>query len=225
MSNELCYLSAIEAISMFRQKKLSPVELMTAVIDQSERVEPAINAFSHTFFDSALEKARKAEARYHKGAARGALDGVPVGIKDEVDVRGQPNTEGSLLHENRIADEDAILTARLREQGAIFHARTTCPEYCSLWNTHSRIHGVTRNPWNLDITPGGSSGGSGASLAAGTSTLATGSDIGGSIRFPASQCGLVGFKPPYGRVADWRPSKEQACSLWIGSRVGNRASQ
>jgi amidase len=175
---------------------------MTAVIAQSERVEPAINAFSHTFFDSALEQARKAEARYNKGAARGALDGVPVGIKDEVDVRGQPNTEGSLLHENRIADEDAILTARLREQGAIFHARTTCPEYCSLWNTHSRIHGVTRNPWNLEITPGGSSGGSGASLAAGTSTLATGSDIGGSIRFPASQCGLVGFKPPYGRVPE-----------------------
>ena len=81
MSNELCYLSAIESTSMFRQKKLSPVELMTAVIAQSERVEPAINAFSHTFFDSALEQARSAEARYHKGAARGALDGLPVGIK------------------------------------------------------------------------------------------------------------------------------------------------
>jgi amidase len=130
------------------------------------------------------------------------LDGIPVAIKDEVDVKGQPNTEGSLVYENRIAHADAFLVERLRREGAIFHARTTCPEFCSLWNTRSRLFGVTRNPWNTDITPGGSSGGSGASLAGGTSTLATGSDIGGSIRFPASMCGLVGFKPPFGRVPE-----------------------
>jgi Asp-tRNA(Asn)/Glu-tRNA(Gln) amidotransferase A subunit family amidase len=130
------------------------------------------------------------------------LDGLAVAIKDEVDVQHQRNTEGSLIYENRVADEDAILVARLRTEGAIFHARTTCPEFCSLWNTHSRLFGVTRNPWNNDVTPGGSSGGSGASLAAGTSMLASGSDIGGSIRYPASQCGLIGFKPPYGRVPE-----------------------
>jgi Asp-tRNA(Asn)/Glu-tRNA(Gln) amidotransferase A subunit family amidase len=202
MNNDLCYLSAVEAIEMFKSGTLSPVELLKVQIAQAERVEPHINAFSDTFFDQAMEQAKDAEARYGKGSPSGMLDGITVAIKDEVDVEGQRNTEGSLIHEHRIADEDAVLVARLREQGAIFHARTTCPEFCSLWNTHSRLHGVTRNPWNLDITPGGSSGGSGASLAAGTSTLATGSDIGGSIRFPASQCGLVGFKPPFGRIPD-----------------------
>ncbi|MFT5481749.1 MAG: Asp-tRNA(Asn)/Glu-tRNA(Gln) amidotransferase A subunit family amidase [Halieaceae bacterium] len=202
MSNELCYISALDATSLFRSKQLSPVELMEAVIEQSECTESDLNAFSHTFFDSALEQAKAAEHRYRIGRPLGLLDGVPVAIKDEMDVAGQVNTEGSLLYQNRIAEEDATLVGRLRSEGAIFHARTTCPEFCSLWNTHSRLHGVTRNPWNLEITPGGSSGGSGASLAAGTSTLATGSDIGGSIRFPASQCGLVGFKPPYGRVPD-----------------------
>jgi Asp-tRNA(Asn)/Glu-tRNA(Gln) amidotransferase A subunit family amidase len=202
MSNELCYLSAVEATELFKNGELSPVELMEAIIARSERAEPSINAFSDTFFEQAVEMARASEARYTKGEPMGLLDGLPVAIKDEVDVRGQRNTEGSLIHEHRLADEDAVLAARLRAQGAIFHARTTCPEFCSLFNTRSRLFGVTRNPWNLEITPGGSSGGSGASLAAGTSTLASGSDIGGSIRFPASQCGIVGFKPPFGRVPE-----------------------
>jgi Asp-tRNA(Asn)/Glu-tRNA(Gln) amidotransferase A subunit family amidase len=202
MNNDLCFLSAVEAVEQFKSGTLSPRELMAAVIAQAEQVEPDINAFSHTWYEEAMEQAAEAETRYQQGSPLGPLDGLPVAIKDEVDVLGQPNTEGSLIHEDRISTEDAVLVARLREAGAIFHARTTCPEFCTLWNTHTRLHGVTRNPWNLDITPGGSSGGSGASLAAGTSTLATGSDIGGSIRFPASQSGLVGFKPPYGRVPE-----------------------
>ncbi len=202
MSDELCYLSAVEATQLFQNGDLSPVELVKAVIAQSERFEPAINAFSHTFFEEALEQARIAESKYAGGKTVGLLEGVPIAIKDEVDVRGQRNTEGSLIHRNRIAEDDAVLAARLRGAGAIFHARTTCPEFCTLWNTHSRLFGVTRNPWNLEITPGGSSGGSAASLAVGTTTLATGSDIGGSIRYPASMCGLVGFKPPYGRVPE-----------------------
>jgi Asp-tRNA(Asn)/Glu-tRNA(Gln) amidotransferase A subunit family amidase len=202
MSNELCFLSAVEATRLFRSKELSPVELLEALITQSERVEPDINAFSDTFFEQAMEQARLAETKYVNEQAVGLLEGIAVAIKDEVDVKGQRNTEGSLIHEHRMACEDAILVARLRSEGAIFHARSTCPEFCSLWNTQSRLFGVTRNPWNLEITPGGSSGGSGASLAAGTATLASGSDIGGSIRFPASMCGIVGFKPPYGRVPE-----------------------
>jgi Asp-tRNA(Asn)/Glu-tRNA(Gln) amidotransferase A subunit family amidase len=202
MSEPLHYLSATEALALFRSKELSPVELMQAVIAQGEKWEPEINAFSHTFFDEALEQAKASEARYAKGEPIGVLDGIPLAMKDEIDVKGQPNTEGSLLYKDRVADEDAVLSARLREAGAIFHVRTTCPEFCSLWNTHSRIHGVTRNPWNTDITPGGSSGGSGAALAAGGATLATGSDIGGSIRFPAAMSGVVGFKPPFGRVPE-----------------------
>ena len=202
MTEPLHYLSATEALQKFRSRELSPVELMQAVLDQAERWEPHINAFSHRFFDQALDEAKASEARYAKGEPIGVLDGLPVGLKDEVEVEGQPVTEGSLLYKDRIGEKDAVLVARLREAGAIFHARTTCPEFCTLFNTQSRLFGVTRNPWNLDITPGGSSGGSGAALAAGTATLATGSDIGGSIRFPASQCGLVGFKPPYGRVPE-----------------------
>jgi len=202
MSQELCFLSANEALDLFKSRELSPVELMAALIQRSEVKEPEINAFSHTFFEQAMEQARASEIRYGKGQALGALDGIAVAIKDEVDVEGQPNTEGSLIYQHRVADEDAVLVARLRQEGAIFHARTTCPEFCSLWNTTSRLFGVTRNPYNLDMTPGGSSGGSGASLAAGTSTLASGSDIGGSIRFPAAMCGLVGYKPPYGRVPE-----------------------
>jgi Asp-tRNA(Asn)/Glu-tRNA(Gln) amidotransferase A subunit family amidase len=202
MSEALHYLSATEALELFRKRDLSPVELMEANIAQSELWEPRINAFSHTYFDEALEQARASEARYAKGQPLGVLDGIPLAMKDEISVVGQAVTEGSLLYKDRIADEDAVLTARLRKEGAIFHARTTCPEFCSLWNTHSRLFGVTRNPWNLDITPGGSSGGSGAALAAGMAMMATGSDIGGSIRYPASMSGLVGFKPPYGRVPE-----------------------
>jgi Asp-tRNA(Asn)/Glu-tRNA(Gln) amidotransferase A subunit family amidase len=202
MSEPLHYLSATNALRMFRERTLSPVELMQAVIKQSEVWEPRINAFSHTYFDEALKAARASELRYAKGAPLGVLDGLPLAMKDEISVQGQPVTEGSLLYKDRIADEDAVLAARLRKEGAIFHARTTCPEFCSLWNTHSRLFGVTRNPWNLDITPGGSSGGAGAALAAGTTVLATGSDIGGSIRFPASMSGVVGFKPPFGRVPE-----------------------
>jgi Asp-tRNA(Asn)/Glu-tRNA(Gln) amidotransferase A subunit family amidase len=202
MSLSLAYITAIEATRLFRDRQLSPVDLLKAQIAASELIEPKINAFSHTFFDQALDQARASEARWNRGEPRGPLDGVPVVIKDELDVAGQPNTEGSLIYRDNIAKSDATLVARLRAAGAIFHARGTCPEFCTLWNTHSKLFGVTRNPWNLDITPGGSSGGSGASLAAGTTTLATGSDIGGSIRFPASQCGLVGFKPPFGRVPE-----------------------
>jgi Asp-tRNA(Asn)/Glu-tRNA(Gln) amidotransferase A subunit family amidase len=202
MAEELHFVSAIDAVRRFEAKQLSPVDLVQALIARAEKVEPEINAFSDTFFEQALERAKESEARYAKGEPVGPLDGVPVAIKDEVEVAGQRNTEGSLIHENRYAEEDAILVARLRAAGSIFHARTTCPEFCSLWNTQSRLFGVTRNPWNLEITPGGSSGGSGASLAAGTSTLATGSDIGGSIRYPASMSGIVGFKPPYGRVPE-----------------------
>jgi Asp-tRNA(Asn)/Glu-tRNA(Gln) amidotransferase A subunit family amidase len=202
MSEALHYLTATEALKMFRSREISPLELMEAVIARSEACESELNAFSHTYFEQALDAARASEARYARGEPCGALDGLPLGMKDEIEVAGQPVTEGSLLYENRIAEKDAVLTERLRSAGAIFHARTTCPEFCSLWNTQSRLFGVTRNPWNLAITPGGSSGGSGAALAAGAAMLATGSDIGGSIRFPASMSGVVGFKPPYGRVPE-----------------------
>lgn len=195
---ELCYLPAVEALALFRTKKLSPLELLRAQIRRSEEVEPHINAFTECYFEEALEKAAGAEGRYARGDAR-PLEGLPIAIKDESEIRGKRTTQGSLVLKDHVSEQSAYVVERLERAGAIFHARTTTPEFCLLFQTFSRLWGVTRNPWNLEITPGGSSGGSAASLAAGTSTLASGSDIGGSIRQPASMCGLVGFKPPYGR--------------------------
>ena len=123
-----------------------------------------------------------------------------MAVKDEIEVAGQPATEGSLLFKDVVAGHTAASVQRIIDAGGIIHARSATPEFCCAAITDSRLWGVTRNPWNLEYSPGGSSGGSGAALAAGMASLATGSDIGGSIRIPASFCGVVGFKPPYGRV-------------------------
>ena len=202
--NELCYLTAVAAIQQFKDKTLSPVELMQAVIDRAEQVEEEINAFAFTYFDEAMQAAREAETRYGRGEER-PLEGIPLAVKDEAYIAGKPTSNGSLLMQDYVPDSTGIMIERLLEAGAIVHARTTTPEFSIAGYTWSKLHGVTRNPWNLDMTPGGSSGGSGAALAAGTATLATGSDIGGSIRIPASQCGVVGYKAPYGRVPEDPP--------------------
>ncbi len=199
MSADLYRLSTGEALDLMRTRKLSPVELMQAVIDRAEAVEPQINAFSFTYFDEAMEAARRSQERYMRGTA-GPMEGIPLGIKEEMPVEGQPVTGGSLVYKDRIASHTSPLAARMLDAGAIIHARTTCPEFSCAGFTHSRLFGVTRNPWNLAFDVGGSSGGAAASLAAGTTMLAGGSDIGGSIRIPASCCGVVGYKPPYGRV-------------------------
>ena len=200
---DLCYLSATEARRQFKARKLSPVELMKAVIDQAQRVEPSINAFAETHYEAALDQARAAEAAYaRRDAAPRALEGVPVAVKEEAPIKGHKYTLGSLALKDEIADHTAVFAQRILDAGGIVHARTTTPEFSCTAVTWSRLWGVTRNPWNLEFAPGGSSGGTAASLAAGTTTLASGSDIGGSIRMPASMCGVVGFKPPYGRVPE-----------------------
>ncbi|MXZ81857.1 MAG: amidase [Gammaproteobacteria bacterium] len=195
----LCYLSATEMLCRFRDKSLSPVDVMKAVIERTESVEPRINAFSHTFFESAMERARESESRYGQGRPIGPLDGLPVAIKDETLVEGMPCTNGSLTMKDYVADSTSTNNRRILNAGGILHARTTTPEFSCSGVTWSKLHGITRNPWNPAFTPGGSSGGASASLAAGTTALAMGSDIGGSIRIPASAGGVVGFKPPYGR--------------------------
>ena len=198
---DLHYLSATEALERFRTRELSPVELLEAVIARAEEVEPTVNALCHTFYDDARVQARAAEARYAgKGDPPRALEGIPLAIKEEEAIAGQPWTQGSLLYEHLIADYTSAFARRHLEAGAIVHARSTAPEFSCAGFTQSRLWGVTRNPWNPAYAVGGSSGGSGAALAAGTTTLASGSDIGGSIRIPASFNGVVGFKPPYGRV-------------------------
>lgn len=197
--SQLPSLSATEAIACFEARTLSPVELCRAVIERAEKVEPVINAFTETFFERALERAREAEGRYARGEAR-PLEGVLLGVKDEAAIEGHRTTQGSLLLRDHVDTTTSPCIERLLDAGAIVHARTTTPEFACITVTHSRLWGVTRNPWNSAFTPGGSSGGSAAALAAGTATLATGSDIAGSIRIPAACCGVVGFKPPYGRV-------------------------
>jgi amidase len=203
---DLCYLSASDAQRLFRKRKLSPVELMQAVIDRAETVNRRINAFTFTHFDEAMDLARAAEAKFMSRSARlGALEGLPIAIKDESWIAGKPTSYGSLISKDAVATSTSLNNERIQKAGGIVHARTATPEFSCASFTHSRRWGVTRNPWNTRYTPGGSSGGSGASLAAGTSSLAMGSDIGGSIRIPAGASGVVGYKPPYGRNPDDAP--------------------
>ncbi len=203
MTNELCYLPAAEALKRFRRRRLSPVEVLEAQIERAGAVGSKINAFTDTYFEAALAKAKKAEARFARKHARiRPLEGLTVAIKDEGHIAGQRTTNGSLIWKDQVATGTDIFLQRLLDAGAIVHARTATPEFSCAAVTHSRLWGVTRNPWNRRYTPGGSSGGSAAALAAGLTTLANGSDIGGSVRIPASCCGVTGFKPPYGRIPE-----------------------
>ena len=208
-STDLHYLSATDAVGLFRRRELSPRELMEAVIARAEEVEPTVNAFTDTFFEEALEASDAAGDAYVRGTDR-PIEGLALAVKDEVHIEGQRATEGSLLFADQVASGTDPFAQRLLDAGAIVHARTTTPEFSMAAVTWSLLHGVTRNPWNPDLTCGGSSGGSGASLAAGSCTLATGSDIAGSIRIPASLNGLVGFKPPWGRVPEIGPWNREA---------------
>jgi Asp-tRNA(Asn)/Glu-tRNA(Gln) amidotransferase A subunit family amidase len=202
---DLCYLPAHEALARFRAKTLSPVELMAAVIARAEAVKDPVNAFTFTHFDEAMDLARKAEAKYAKGARTRPLEGLPIGIKDENMIKGKPTSSGSLILQDFVADTTSVNNERILGAGAIVHARTATPEFSAAGICWSRLWGVTRNPWNPAFSTGGSSGGAGGALAAGMTPLAMGSDIGGSIRIPASACGVVGYKPPYGRNSDDPP--------------------
>lgn len=199
-SNELCYLSATEALHLFRSRDLSPVELLQACLDRTDQLEPKLNAFSAQCREAALTAARGAEHAYgSRHASPRALEGIPTALKNEHAMIGWTTTKGSWLV-NTPDTVNAPITQRLLDAGAVIHAQTNVPEFYMAGFTRSARYGVTRNPWNLDMTPGGSSGGSGAALAAGMTLLASGSDIGGSIRIPASYCGVVGLKPSHGRV-------------------------
>ena len=201
----LCYLDAVRARDRFRERSLSPVELVSSLVARIEAIEPKVNAFTHIFFDRALDAAREAEKRYsNRGATLRPLEGLPLVIKDFHDVKGEITTYGSRLHEHHRPDRSLAYVDRLLHAGAILLARTTTPEFALLGVTHSDLWGVTRNPWNLDLSPGGSSGGAGAALAAGMTTLADGSDIGGSIRIRPRVAACLASSPLTGgcRAAD-----------------------
>ena len=198
--SDLCYLSAAQALRLFRTRELSPVELLEAQMARAGEVEDRVNALAFTFFEEALEAARHSEARYTRTDGRpGGLEGLTLAVKEDTAVLGRPRTFGSLVFRDNLADHTNPTVESLLDEGAIVHALTTCPEFVWPWTCTSRLHGVTRNPWNAGITCGASSGGAAAALASGTTTLATGSDSAGSIRMPAAMCGVAGYKPPYGR--------------------------
>jgi aspartyl-tRNA(Asn)/glutamyl-tRNA(Gln) amidotransferase subunit A len=207
MADDIAFLSASRLIELYRATQLSPVEVAAATLRRLERYEGALNAFVLYDPDTAMAMARASEARWQKGQPQGLLDGVPVAIKDTQLTRGWPRLVGSrTIDPNQAWDEDAPATARLRAEGAVFFGKTTTPEFGWKGVTDSPLTGITRNPWNVERSPGGSSGGSGAAVAAGICPLAVGTDAGGSIRIPASFCGIVGHKPTFGRVAVYPPS-------------------
>lgn len=214
--DDLCYMPATEAVALFKARKLSPVELTRAVIRRAEAVAGTVNPFADCYFDEAMDRAKSAEAKYARNHGRPRrLEGLPLAVKDSSQIRGRRTTVGSLINKDRIDQSTDPAIERLLRSGANLFARTACPEFCWLFTCHSRMWGVTRNPWRLDATPGGSSGGSAAALAVGAATIATGGDSAGSIRQPASQCGVVGYKPPYGRMP-LSPSVSFDCFVQVG---------
>ncbi len=202
---ELHYVGAAEARRLLLAKELSPVELLDAVVARTTAVEGSVNALTEQLLDDAYAAARDSGSRYARGEDVRPLEGIPLLLKEEQPIAGRTLEEGSLLEKGHIAEASHPVVERVLEAGAVVHGRTTTPEFSCAPFTHSQLWGITRNPWDTDLSPGGSSGGSGAALAAGETVLATGSDIGGSIRIPASLCGIVGFKAPFGRVPGMPP--------------------
>lgn len=208
MSNaELCFLPAFELADRVRRRELAPLELMEATVRRIEALNPKINAFVSLFpAEKLLAEARQIADRIARGEAVGPLAGLPLGVKDLEDAIGLPNTHGSLVFKDNVATRDTIQVERLKRAGAVVIGKTNTPEFGYTAFTANRVYGVTRNPWNLERTPGGSSGGSSAAVAAGLVPLATASDGGGSVRIPASFTSLFGLKPSNGRIP-WGPEE------------------
>jgi Asp-tRNA(Asn)/Glu-tRNA(Gln) amidotransferase A subunit family amidase len=199
-TEDLCFTPAVELKEMLLKKNISPVELMQAFLERIDKINPVINAYCTLVPEMTLEAARKAESTIMQGGDAGLLAGLPVSIKDVVPTAGIRTTFGSKLFENLVPTEDALVVARLKEAGGIVIGKTNTPEFAAGGNTFNQVFGISRNPWHTDYTVGGSSGGAAAAVAAGIGPLAQGSDLGGSLREPASFCGVVGFRPSPGRV-------------------------
>ncbi len=197
-------LSAYELVDLYRSRALSPVEATRAVLARIDRLNPVVNAFVVVDAEAALADARASEARWAKGTPAGPVDGVPTSIKDLVLTKGWPTLRGSkTVDRDQPWNDDAPLVARLRESGAVLLGKTTTPEFGWKGLCDSPLTGITRNPWALGHTTGGSSGGAAAAVVCGMGPLASGSDGGGSIRIPAGFSGCYGIKPNFGRVPAW----------------------
>jgi aspartyl-tRNA(Asn)/glutamyl-tRNA(Gln) amidotransferase subunit A len=198
---DLCYLPAVELGVAIRAKEVSPVDVVDAVLARIERLNPRLNAYCTVTAAAARAAAKEAEAAVMRGDTLGTLHGVPVSIKDLIATQGVRTTHGSKLYEQFIPDEDAPVVERLKRAGAIILGKTNTPEFGHKAITNNLVFGLSRNPWSLEHTPGGSSGGAAAAVAAGLGPLAVGTDAGGSIRIPSSCCGIFGLKPTLGLVA------------------------
>ncbi|NDK32491.1 amidase [Nesterenkonia haasae] len=214
-AEELAFKPAAEVLELYRRRELAPSEYLQALFvridDDANHSEP-INGFSELLREEALAEAKQADEAFATGQLRGdqPLLGLPVAVKEKHAIAGRTFTQGMRAHANHVATADHPIVRRIRSAGALIHGRTTSSEFSCATFTHTSLWGVTRNPWDRQLTPGGSSGGAGAVLAAGFAPLATASDIAGSTRIPAGFTGTVGYKGPYGTVpgagplaADW----------------------
>jgi aspartyl-tRNA(Asn)/glutamyl-tRNA(Gln) amidotransferase subunit A len=215
-NEELCWRPAAELAALIRRKKVSPVEVVDAVLDRIEKVNPKLNAFVTVTADQARREAKTAERALGRKAVKlGLLHGVPFSVKDLVITKGVRTTFGTPLYRDNVPTEDAPMVGRMKAAGAIMLGKTNTPTFGWIGATHNLLFGPTRNPWNLERTPGGSSGGASAAAAAGLGPLHIGTDGGGSIRIPASFAGIFGFKPTFGRIPVYPFS-----GAWSLSHVG-----
>ena len=196
----MLFRSAVDLLAAYRLKQLSPVQVVDAVLSRIGASEPRLHATYALDAEGALTVARESEKRWHSGKPMGVLDGVPITVKENIATRGTPVPLGTAATRLVPAPEDGPPAARVREAGAIVLGKTTMPEYGMLVSGLSTFYPLTRNPWDLTRSPGGSSAGAGAAAAAGYGPLHIGTDLAGSIRLPAAWCGIVGLKPSFGLV-------------------------
>jgi Asp-tRNA(Asn)/Glu-tRNA(Gln) amidotransferase A subunit family amidase len=199
-NTDLAYTPAVDLARMIATRTVSPVDVITNALSRIAAVNPRLNAFCFVWQDEALDAAHAATQAIARGDPLGPLHGVPVALKDTTPTAGHRTTLGSYTHEHWVPERDAYIVSALRRAGAIIVGKTTTPEFAHTLTTDSPLWGATRNPWNRERTPGGSSGGSAAAVAAGCVPLAEGTDMGGSVRIPAAWCGIVGLKPGLGRI-------------------------
>jgi len=201
---EIFKLSAFELSEAYKDKTLSPVEVTQSIINRINTIDKDINAFVFIDEEKALKQARDSESRWNSNSQKSPIDGVPTAIKDLLYTKGWPTLRGSkTIDPNREWNDDAPVTARLKEAGVVLLGKTTTPEFGHRGTTQSPLTGITRNPWNLECTSGGSSGGSSSSVASGMGPLAIGTDGGGSVRIPCAFTGLFGIKPTFGKIPAW----------------------
>lgn len=197
---EICYMPAHKLAGLIGSKELSPVEVVKTFLDRIGQINPIINAYCTVADDYAMKEAEKAERKVMSDLPLGPLHGVPVAIKDVTLTKGIRTTYGSRLYREYVPDVDSLVVERLKDAGAIILGKTNTPEFAAGGSTYNDLFGATRTPWNTNYNSGGSSGGSAAAVAAGLCPIAEGNDLGGSLRIPASFCGIVGLRPSPGRI-------------------------